>query len=368
MTIADRLAEWRNRLLLSARFQAFASAFPLTRPVARSSAADLFQLCAGFAYSQILLAAVDLGLLEVLREAPASASDLSRKFDFPVEGMERLVKAAAALKLAEPRSGGRYGLGLRGAALLGNPSVLEMVRHHRYFYADLADPVALLRDRPKGGALATFWGYPGEGGQAAVTGDVAAPYSALMAATQAFIASEILDAYPVDRHRALLDIGGGSGAFAAAAAARARELQVTVLDLPEVAALANARFAETGLGGRARAVGGDAFGGPLPEGADLVTLVRILHDHDDAPVQRLLGRIRQALPSGGKLLIAEPMAGTRGAEAVGDAYFGLYLWAMGTGRPRTSETLSGYLLDAGFSRIREIPTRQPLLVRLLVAG
>ncbi len=47
-------------------------------------------------------------------------------------------------------------------------------------------------------------------------------------------------------------------------------------------------------------------------------------------------RAHDALPPGGTLLIAEPMAGTPGAEAMGDAYFGLYLWAMGSGRPRSA--------------------------------
>ena len=42
-----------------------------------------------------------------------------------------------------------------------------------------------------------------------------------------------------------------------------------------------------------------------------------------------------ALPADGTLLLAEPMAGSRGAEPVGDAYFGFYLLAMGSGRPRT---------------------------------
>ena len=48
----------------------------------------------------------------------------------------------------------------------------------------------------------------------------------------------------------------------------------------------------------------------------------------------LLRSIRLALPPDGVLLIAEPMAETRGAEKVGDAYFGFYLLAMGRGRPR----------------------------------
>ncbi len=105
----------------------------------------------------------------------------------------------------------------------------------------------------------------------------------------------------------------------------------------------------------------------LPEGADVISLVRVLHDHDDEPVKALLRAAYRALPEGGRLLIAEPMAGTRGAEAIGDTYFGMYLWAMGSGRPRTADELSAMTREAGFSQCREHRTAMPLLVRVLVA-
>ena len=46
------------------------------------------------------------------------------------------------------------------------------------------------------------------------------------------------------------------------------------------------------------------------------------------------------------------MSGTAGAEPIADAYFGFYLLAMGTGRPRTAEELAALLATAGFSRVR----------------
>ena len=74
--------------------------------------------------------------------------------------------------------------------------------------------------------------------------------------------------------------------------------------------------------------------------------------------QALLTKVHAALPPGGTLLIAEPMAGTPGAEAMGDAYFGLYLWAMGSGRPRTAEAYRAMLRAAGFSRVVEAAHRR----------
>jgi demethylspheroidene O-methyltransferase len=66
-------------------------------------------------------------------------------------------------------------------------------------------------------------------------------------------------------------------------------------------------------------------------------------------------------------MLAEPMAGTRGAEPIGDAYFNFYLLAMGRGRSRTAPQLRRLLEVAGFSGIVEPPTRRPMLVRVLIA-
>ena len=102
-------------------------------------------------------------------------------------------------------------------------------------------------------------------------------------------------------------------------------------------------------------------------GADIASLVRVVHDHDDASAMTLLRAVRAALPPGGTLLLAEPMAGTRGAEAMGDAYFGFYLLAMGRGRPRSTHELTEMLQAAGFEAVRKLPTRLPLQTQLLYA-
>ena len=76
---------------------------------------------------------------------------------------------------------------------------------------------------------------------------------------------------------------------------------------------------------------------------------------------------REALPEGGSLLVCEPMSGTPGAEAIGDAYYGLYLAAMGKGRSRTPAELTALLRSAGFAEVRLLPTPLPLQTRVLLA-
>jgi demethylspheroidene O-methyltransferase len=139
-----------------------------------------------------------------------------------------------------------------------------------------------------------------------------------------------------------------------------------VADLPGVAMAARQHIAARGLADRIAVSECDALRQPLPTGADVASLVRVIHDHDDGPALTLLKRAYEALPSGGALLIAEPMAGTDGAEPMGGAYFGFYLLAMGSGRPRTADELSTLARSAGFAEARLLPTRRPLLVQVLL--
>jgi demethylspheroidene O-methyltransferase len=93
----------------------------------------------------------------------------------------------------------------------------------------------------------------------------------------------------------------------------------------------------------------------------------VLHDHDNEAALQILSAARLALPAGGTLLIAEPMAQTPGAGRVGDAYFGFYFMAMGQGRARPQEEIASLLQRAGFLRIRRVRTRIPLIASLTVA-
>lgn len=310
---------------------------------------------AGFTYSQILAVCVQTRLLEKLADRPKDAVVLASEIDLPIEGAERLLRGAAALGLVEP-IGSAWTLGQQGAALLGNRGIAEMVAHHHLLYADLADPVALLRRGGGGGQLSRHWHYAES---ARDDGDVA-PYSALMAASQPLVAEQIIAAYPFAKHRRLLDVGGGEGAFLESVAAAVPKLKLGLFDLPPVVARAR-------VGKDVERFGGSFLADPLPTGFDLVTLVRVLHDHDDAPALALLRRIHAVLPDGGRLLIAEPMAQTPGSEPSGDAYFGFYLLAMGSGRPRSMDEIGALLREAGFASVRPVGTRLPLTVRAIVA-
>lgn len=361
--IADALYRRRDALLASPSFHRRAAAFPLTRWLVRRRTRELFDITAGFVYSQVLVACVRLDLFAKLAGGPKTLPRLAAETALPAAGLEHLLRAAAELCLLSERGRGRWGLGELGAASLGSPGIAAMVAHHEFLYRDLGDPLALIHDRLQA-SLRDYWAYAGSPGQ---TDDHSAQrYSELMAASQSFVADDVLAAFSLNRVRHLVDVGGGAGVFAIQALRNHPQLNATVVDLPPVAALARDRLCNEGLHDRGHVLAANMFSDALPGGADLITFVRILHDHDDDAVMQLLRSARRAVAPDGRLLIAEPMAGTRGAGGVG-AYFELYLWAMGSGRPRRRSELAAMLEEAGFADVREHRTRRPLLIRALSA-
>jgi demethylspheroidene O-methyltransferase len=367
LQFSDRWREWRNRLVADPAFQRWASRVPLVRHIAARRANSLFDLCAGFVYSQVLLACVRVDLFEQLADGPQDLAALARQCGLEQDGMRRLLDAAVALRLLERRAAGRYGLGELGAALRGNPGVAAMIEHHELLYADLADPVDLLRQRSGTTRLAGHWPYATTTTPQSLGVERVRDYTRLMATSQPLVAGDVLDAWDFGRHRCLLDVGGGDGTFLAAVAARHPSLQLQLFDLPAVIALADERLAAAGLSARVQRTGGSFTRDPLPVGADVVSLIRILHDHDDEVVLALLAAVRRALPPGGTLVIGEPFANAPGAAPMGDAYFGLYLHAMGSGRPRSARQLAAMLQQAGFVSVREASTARPLLTGVLTA-
>jgi demethylspheroidene O-methyltransferase len=360
--------DWVQRKVSDERFRRWAAGFWLTRPFARRRAAQLFDLVAGFVYSQVLLACVRLDLFERLAASgPQTAQLLAGRLGLPERSMQRLLDAAVALRLLALREGGQYGLAALGAPMVGNAPLVAMIEHHATLYADLLDPVALLRRDGAGTAMSAYWPYATDERAEELPARAVAEYSALMTASQPMVIDEVLDAYPLRRHRCLLDVGGGEGRFLAAVAERAPGLQLMLFDLPPVAELARERFAGLGLGSRVRICGGSFFDEPLPTGADLISLVRVLFDHDDPHALAILRAARAALPAGGTLLVAEPMSRTAGAQAMGDAYFGMYLLAMGRGQPRSAQALTELIRAAGFEQIRTLQTRQPVQAGVIVA-
>ena len=368
-SIASIVDRWMLSLHMpsaSRSFRSQAARFFLTRPIARRRAKQVFDLCAGFVYSQILYACVRLRLFEALSEGPQTAIALSRRLSLAEDAAVRLLDAAVSLRLLAKRRN-RYALGPLGAAMIDNLPVTSMIEHHALLYADLADPIALLKAAPGHAQMSEYWPYAKAHGADRLSRAQVADYSALMTRSQPLVTEEVLRVYPLKKHKRLLDVGGGEGGFLCTVASKIAGLQLDLFDIPAVAELAERHIAESGLQSRITVHAGDFLRDRLPAGADIVSLVRVLHDHNDESVRTILRAIHAALPNDGVILIAEPMSGGAGIDAMADAYFGFYLMAMGSGKARSALRLCELLRGCGFTQGRLIPTDLPIQTQILVA-
>jgi demethylspheroidene O-methyltransferase len=367
-SLLDQLFIHKDRLIAHRSFQRLVARIPVLREISKNRARGVFNLMAGFVYSQILLACVRVRLFEHLANGPLDITDLAKKIDLPLPGLERLLLGAQSLDLIETR-GGRYALGKLGAPLVGNQALLSMIEHHSALYQDLRDPNALLRGELKDKAVEHYWPYitdKQEDLKSLSRTEIVANYSALMSDSLPLVADEIIDSYNFNQHDCLLDIGGGQGTFISLLSPAAQHLKFQLFDLPGVAQLAQQGLDQLLGQGRVACFGGDFFNDTLPKSADIVTLIRVIFDHDDQRVKKLLQSIYATLPIGGKLLVAEPMADTEDLPAMGQAYFGFYLLAMGRGRPRSAQEIKFFLTEAGFKNTKLVKNRMRINAQIVV--
>lgn len=98
--------------------------------------------------------------------------------------------------------------------------------------------------------------------------------------------------------RTVVDVGGGTGAFLAALLRLHPHLRGTLVDLPRT--VARADFGE--VAGRATAAG-QSFFDPLPAGADLYLLRKVLNDWPDGDAAAILRRCAEAAQPDGRVVI-----------------------------------------------------------------
>lgn len=344
-------------LIASPAFQSWAARFPLTKRMARKDGERLFDLVAGFAYSQALSAIVSLELPARLASGPKRADALALETGLSVEAMTRLCQAGTAMKLLASDRQGAFRLARLGNALRGVPGLQEMILHHEILYRDLSAPEAFLRGETKP-ELAEFWPYvfgPG----AASDPEIAARYSRLMAETQGLVAEETLKSVSLSGTKVLMDVGGGSGRFLRAALAQYPDLNGMLVDLPGVSAEPHPRITQHPADFRTAA---------LAHGADTISLIRVLYDHQDDTVRPLLQKIYHALPSGGRVVISEPMSGGPTPTLSGDVYFAFYCMAMGTGCVRDSGRVADLLAEAGFAQVSVPKMDRPFITQAVIAA
>jgi 2,7-dihydroxy-5-methyl-1-naphthoate 7-O-methyltransferase len=102
--------------------------------------------------------------------------------------------------------------------------------------------------------------------------------------------------------RTVVDVGGGTGAMLAEILRARRHVHGTLVDYPGTVARSAEIFQAAGVAGRVTTVG-QSFFDPLPPGADLYLLRKVLNDWPDRETTAILRRCAEAARPGGRVVV-----------------------------------------------------------------
>jgi len=282
-----------------------APADPGGPPAARAQLAALITRCWS---TQVIHAAVTLGVIDALRVDAAQAPDLARRTHTHPRATFRLLRALAALDLARQEPDGRFALTAAGELLARDaPGSLASLALHwgTRTWPGLAHlPEAVRTGEP--------WPHAGRAGFAAL-GErpaEAARFNRAMVDQTLGVARSIVESYDFARFGSILDVGGGYGALLSAVLQACPAMRGASFDLPYMQPEAEAFLAHAGLAGRAQFIGGDFFAA-LPAGFDAYVLKYVIHDWDDEQSITILRRCRAAAGARARVLLVEQIVPER---------------------------------------------------------
>lgn len=167
---------------------------------------------------------------------------------------------------------------------------------------------------------------------------------------------ELVKAVDFSDTRFLVDVGGGDGTNIIELAKHYDRLTAAVFDLPEMCPITEKKLAESGLGNRLRAVGGNCFEDDFPVGADCYLFSHFCTIWSAEKNKVLFKKAFDALPRNGKIVIFNMMqeddeTGPLTA-ALGSPYF--LAIATGEGMLYTWSEYEKWLEEAGFAEMKRI--------------
>ena len=104
--------------------------------------------------------------------------------------------------------------------------------------------------------------------------------------------------------RSVVDVGGGTGAMLAELLREWPQIQGTLVDFPRTVALSGEIFQAAGVADRVTTVG-QSFFDPLPPGADLYLLKKILNDWPDREAAAILTRCAEAARPSSRVVVLD---------------------------------------------------------------
>ena len=154
-----------------------------------------------------------------------------------------------------------------------------------------------------------------------------------------------------------LDIGGGPGIYATTFARASEGLTITVLDRPEVVAIARRNIAREGLGDRVHTVGANFHRDAIAGDYDLVFISETVHANSSAENEVLVRKAAAVLTPGGRLVVHDYILDDDRTGPLYGALFSLEMLLVREGADNyTGAQVREWMTAAGLERIERVET------------
>ncbi|RKR92876.1 ubiquinone/menaquinone biosynthesis C-methylase UbiE [Micromonospora pisi] len=321
--------------------------------------ARLTAVASGFMTAKALFVAAEVGLFAALPAEGATARTIADRCQLPVRSARALADLLVATGLLE-HDGERYRNAADAEAFLAGRGPLDM--RPMLTYWDTVSYPAWTR------ASTAF--RTRQGVRADLSDAQTQAYEASVALVTAETAADLAGAYDFGPHRRVLDIGGGLGTFAKPILASYPQLTATLVDLPEVVAVAQGEIADDVLAQRLDLLGCDVFTDPLPVGHDVVVVANFLHLFSPERNIELLSRLAKVVAPEARLLLVDwwrDAAAPHPATRLGS---GEFLMISGGDTYEASE-VTQWLEASGWALVAHLPLAAPaglIVAESTVAG
>ena len=325
----------------------------------------MLQLIASFWVSRALYIAAKLGIADLLTAGPQESTALAAATGTHAPSLRRVLRALASVGVFAEDEQGRFALTPLGTTLQTDApgslrawATVQLGEDHYQAWGELLHSVQT-------GEIAfdhlfglDVWQYRAQHPAHAQLFDAA------MANMIGVFTAAVLASYPFATFGKVVDVGGGDGSLLVHLLQAHPQMQGVLFDLPHVAAKAQQRLTEAGLGGRCEILAGDAFTA-VPRGGDAYILSRVIHDWDDERSVAILTNCHHAMAVQSKLLLIERVLPSRVAPssmAQALVLSDLNMMVMNGGRERTEAEYQTLCAAAGLRLTQIIPTPSPMSV------
>jgi SAM-dependent methyltransferase len=303
--------------------------------------------------TQAIGVAAELGIADLLAEAPQTPEQLAKQTNTHALSLYRLLRALASVGIFAEDKNCRFAL-TELAELLRSDVPNSQRAFARLMGGELHEAWAELQ-------YAVTTGNPGFDKRhhlplfqyLCANPERHGVFDAGMTAIHDPETQPVIDAFDWTGYKHVVDVGGGNGLSLLALIDQQTHLRGTVFEMPAVAERALENIAAQQMDNRCNVVEGDFFD-EVPADADIYTLRHILHDWDDEAAVSILQNCRDAMVDNGRVLIIESVIPERNAPHFGK-WLDLMMLLIG-GRERTAQEYEALLNRAGLKLQRIIPT------------